>query len=149
MIHYEFTVSGRPRGKGRPRFTKNGHAYTDSKTRDYEAIVRKVFRKKYGMDAVIPEGYAILVRIDANYKVPDSDSRADKAAKLTGRIPVAIKPDADNIAKAIMDALNGEVWRDDAEVSSLFVVKRYSIKGNHVVVNVWGINAEAGESHEI
>lgn len=35
-----FFVPGRPRGKGRPRFTRTGHAYTDEATRDYEAHIR-------------------------------------------------------------------------------------------------------------
>lgn len=32
----DFTVPGEPRGKGRPRFSKSGHTYTDSETRAYE-----------------------------------------------------------------------------------------------------------------
>lgn len=32
----EFTVPGIPVGKGRPRFTKDGHAHTPGKTREYE-----------------------------------------------------------------------------------------------------------------
>lgn len=37
------------------------------------------------------------------------------------------RPDADNLAKAVMDALtNLGVWKDDSQVSSLSVCKRYS-----------------------
>ena len=32
----EIEISGQPIGKGRPRFTKTGHAYTPTKTREYE-----------------------------------------------------------------------------------------------------------------
>ncbi len=40
------------------------------------------------------------------------------------------KPDADNYAKAVMDALSQiGVWRDDAQVCELFVIKRYT---NHL-----------------
>jgi crossover junction endodeoxyribonuclease RusA len=36
------------------------------------------------------------------------------------------KPDADNLAKAVMDALSAlRVWRDDAQVAHLYVEKRY------------------------
>ena len=35
----EFTIPGAPQGKERPRFTKNGIAYTPQKTRDYEKLV--------------------------------------------------------------------------------------------------------------
>ena len=35
------------------------------------------------------------------------------------------KPDADNYAKLILDALNGVLWRDDAQVVRLFAEKVY------------------------
>lgn len=41
-----------------------------------------------------------------------------------GDRPHTAKPDADNLAKAVLDALNGTAWRDDAQVSRLHVVKR-------------------------
>ena len=37
LIKVEIEVSGQPQGKGRPRFTRNGRAYTPDKTREYEA----------------------------------------------------------------------------------------------------------------
>jgi Holliday junction resolvase RusA-like endonuclease len=33
------------------------------------------------------------------------------------------KPDADNLAKAVLDALNGIVWDDDAQVFDLRIIK--------------------------
>lgn len=143
MIKYEFTVHGRPQGKGRPRFTRTGRVYTDEKTTRYERAVRSIFRKKYGVDAMIPKGYHIVVEISASFKVPDSDSRSIKAAKLTGRIPAAVKPDADNIAKIILDALNGEAWGDDAEVTNIHTVKRYSARESCVDVAILAFNTEA------
>lgn len=40
-----FEVPGEPRGKGRPRFTKDGHAYTDSETRAYEKKIMAYYRQ--------------------------------------------------------------------------------------------------------
>ena len=34
-----FRVNGMPQGKARPRFTRQGRAYTPKKTRDYEAAL--------------------------------------------------------------------------------------------------------------
>ncbi len=147
MIEYEFTIHGRPRGKGRPKFTKDGHAYTDEKTREYERIVRNVFRKKYGMDAIIPKGYYITVEIIANFKVPDSDSKSRKAAKRTGMIPADIKPDVDNITKIILDSLNGEAWGDDSEVNDQHTQKQYSARGNCVDVKIVALDVRAGEPY--
>ena len=38
-----FIIEGTPHGKGRPRFTKGGHTYTDRKTADYEQQVREAY----------------------------------------------------------------------------------------------------------
>ena len=36
MKRIDFWFQGEPVGKGRPRFTRQGRAYTPKKTRDYE-----------------------------------------------------------------------------------------------------------------
>ena len=43
-----------------------------------------------------------------------------------GYVLPAVKPDADNLAKAALDACNGIIWRDDALICSLLVKKRYA-----------------------
>ncbi|MNH47634.1 Endodeoxyribonuclease RusA [compost metagenome] len=37
-----------------------------------------------------------------------------------------MKCDADNCIKAVCDALNGVVWRDDVQVVKLFLTKKFS-----------------------
>ena len=44
---------------------------------------------------------------------------------LTNKLLPAKKPDTDNIAKAILDALNGLAYYDDAQIVELTVAKRY------------------------
>jgi Holliday junction resolvase RusA-like endonuclease len=46
------------------------------------------------------------------------------------------KPDLDNIAKAILDALNGVAWHDDSQVVELIVEKCYSFT-ERVEVELW------------
>lgn len=41
-------IEGKAVGKGRPRFTKFGHAYTPKKTREYEEHVKDLYKEKYG-----------------------------------------------------------------------------------------------------
>lgn len=43
--------------------------------------------------------------------------------KRPGRLRKTTKPDLDNVAKAVMDALNGLTWADDAAISELTVTK--------------------------
>ena len=39
------------------------------------------------------------------------------------------RPDADNIAKGVCDALNGQAWADDAQVALLTVCKMHAAQG--------------------
>ena len=46
------------------------------------------------------------------------------------------KPDADNIAKVICDALNGVAYGDDTQVVNLNVKKRYTDEEPKVIVHI-------------
>lgn len=124
----QFTVPGMPRGKGRPRFA--GHAYTDSRTREYEALVQACYRREAGAyDFPGP----VEVSIAAVIPIAKGDSRRTRNDKLTGRMQPTRKPDVDNIAKAVMDALNGLAWQDDKQVVRLSVCKRYGEEARTIV----------------
>ena len=106
----EFTVPGIPEGKGRPRVTRNG-TYTPSKTREYEKKVRLCWAEQSPLQA----------EITAFFPLPRSLSRKKRSAM--DRTKHTKKPDADNLAKAILDALNGFAYKDDSMVSVLSVKK--------------------------
>lgn len=120
-----FTVYGEPQGKGRPKFTMTGHAYTPERTKSYEAEIVAAFRREFPDFVRWEKGVPLKVRIKAIYGVPVSDSKAKRERKLTGAIRPTKKPDADNIEKAILDAINGIAWKDDAQVVDLRTVKVY------------------------
>ena len=50
--------------------------------------------------------------------------------------PDTFKPDADNEAKLVMDALNGLVWADDAQVVDLHVVKHPRVRGQSARMDI-------------
>ena len=55
-----------------------------------------------------------------------------KRKKLpAGMVPYTSKPDCDNLAKAVLDALNGVAWHDDAQIFNLLVEKWYVRQGGH------------------
>lgn len=135
----KFTVPGMPRGKGRPRFTRDGHAYTDGQTRDYETLVRQCYQQAAGTYD-FPGAVCLSVRIVL--PVPGSDSRRVRTDKLIGCIPPTRKPDVDNVAKIVMDALNGAAWADDKQVTQLSVAKFY---GSEARVEVC-VTAAGGET---
>lgn len=126
MASLSITIPGAPVPKGRPRVaTFGGHAraYTPSKTRRYEDLIRlEAGRAMEGRDQL--DG-AVSVRINAFMPIPKSLNKTKTAAAIIGDLRPLTKPDVDNFAKVI-DALNGIAWRDDSQVVHMVVAKHYS-----------------------
>ena len=118
----EFVVMGEPTGKARPRVTMHG-TYTPAKTKAYQSKVQDEYRtqcnKWFGENP-------IAVKIKAYYGIPKSATKAARKAMHTGETKPTKKPDTDNLAKAILDALNWIAYKDDAQVVVLSVEKIYS-----------------------
>lgn len=125
-MRIEFNVSGEPRGKERHRTGRYG-TYTPSKTVKYEKEIQKAFRSKWLFPRTIPfcTKEPLTVHIYAYYKIPKSETKKAKFEMVCNKIKPTKKPDVDNIAKIVMDALNGVAWKDDAQVVNLHVYKVY------------------------
>lgn len=119
-----FTVYGEPVGKARPRFnTKTRTAYTPSKTAEYEKEVAMAYRivsKSRRFDG------AVALDINAYFAIPKSTSKKRVEQILKQDIRPTKKPDIDNIAKIIIDGLNGIAYEDDKQVVSVSIDKYYS-----------------------
>lgn len=142
MFAIMFSVEGQPHGKGRPRFRRGGgfvSTYTDTKTRDYEA--RVAARAKIAMGETNPLQGALSVSITAIFETPKSWSKKKKALAIAGEIRPTVKPDIDNICKAVFDAMNNVVYADDKQIYSVRVEKKYASVGE-VVISVSGEAAE-------
>lgn len=131
----DLVIPGPPRGKGRPRFSRvSGRVYTDEKTVKYESHVRKC-----GLAVMAgrrPLEGAVNVRIVAFFTPPSSATKEVHAAMLENALRPITKTDADNIAKAVLDGLNGVLFADDKQVCGLVVEKRYAEQAR-VEVSVW------------
>lgn len=114
-------VEGKIKGKARPRVF-NGHAVTPKDTVTYENWVRLNYKEQCGEYL---EG-SIRARIIAYYKIPKSYSKKRVQAILEGKEQPIKKPDADNIAKIILDSLNDIAFHDDSQVVELIVIKRWT-----------------------
>ncbi len=102
------------RGKGRVRFARaTGRTYTPDKT----AEAMELIRQAWGNRPCAPAGVPVTVRILTMRPLPKSRSK-----KVT-REPDVYKPDCDNVAKLVLDALNGVAWADDTQVTDLRVFK--------------------------
>lgn len=129
MKMLKIVIPGSPIGQGRPKFsTINGHpkAYDPEKSRNYKAYV-----KLLAVQAMKEQGFEMIdgacaVIIQAYFEVPKSKSKKFREAALLDQVRPTKKPDADNIVKAIQDALNGLVYKDDACIVNLSCEKFYS-----------------------
>lgn len=121
-MEIRFTIHTAPTGKARPRVTSHG-TYTPRETRDFEQLVRMEYKLQGGKHF---GGNPVAVYITASFAIPKGTARYKIPAMLAGKIEPTKKPDADNIAKAICDALNGIAYDDDAQITELHVRKIYA-----------------------
>ena len=113
-----FFVPGKPQGKGRPRFSRNV-VYTPKETLKYEKLIASCFTGN------MLQG-PLFVDITAFFSIPKSYTKTQKKAIEDGILTPTKKPDADNIGKVVMDALNGIAYEDDKQVIDLRISKIYS-----------------------
>lgn len=121
-----FTVPGAPVAKGRARsFVRNGRVahYTPEKTANYENLVRMAAHQ--AMQGASPVDACVSLTVRAFLPIPASWSRRKREQAEAAEIFPAVRPDLDNILKAINDGCNGVLWRDDAQVVVLIASKCY------------------------
>ena len=138
-------INGEPRGKQRPKFTKQGRAYTPKETRQYEREIREAALKAAAIQQYTKPGAdcPVQVRITSHCAIPKSWGKKKREAAQQGKIRPAVKPDADNIGKIICDALNEIAYHDDKQVVELLVSKRYARYGDpHVSVTVLPLDVQ-------
>ncbi len=75
----------------------------------------------------------LSINIIAYLKIPKSTSKAKVEEMLENKISPTKKPDVDNIAKSILDAMNNFVFKDDNQVSKISVEKRFALEEKAVI----------------
>ena len=124
----KFEVLGVPVGKGRPRFSTQGgfvRAITPEKTANYETLVRLSYQQKYA-GCMFDKDIPLRAIIRAFFPIPKSASKKKREQMRDLRILHTKKPDADNIIKAVLDALNGVAYYDDSQVAEVMISKAYA-----------------------
>lgn len=113
-----FTIPGEP-----VPFARAGalgkRRFTPKKQGDFMGAVRTIAAR--AMEGAAPIDGPVSMTVRAVYLVPASWSKRKRAAAYWK----ASKPDADNVAKIIKDAISTIVFCDDAQVASLTVTKTY------------------------
>lgn len=148
------------KGKERPRVTGNG-AFTPQETQIAEMQIWQAYKKasldKYGEILEAPKGVPVHVIIKVYGTMPESAPKSKGEAE-----PFTQKPDADNVIKAVLDALNPKrirkgnhvysrhgAWIDDAQVVRVIchkVERRRMVPERTDVIVIFGNGI--GESHE-
>ena len=127
MFQIMFTIPGEPRGKGRPRFARQGNfvkTYTDAKTASYEDQIRFYALKAMGSTEPIKQPVGVYIHIRVG--VPKSYSKKRTEDCLSGLERPTKKPDWDNVSKSVCDGMNGIVFDDDTQVVDAHVTKVYN-----------------------
>lgn len=110
----EFTVTGDPRPKGRPRLGKYGNVFTPKATLQAEENFRKQ-ALRYRPDK--PLDCPIAVKLIFFKKKVYGKNRSTVYADR--------RPDLDNYIKLVVDALNDWFWTDDARIVKISAAKYY------------------------
>ena len=129
-----FKVDGAAVPKQRPRISGR-RAYTPKRTKDYEGRVLDAFRSSYkGIYPAFGKDVPVRVGIRIVQAVPKSWSKKKRAQAESGEIvPLSRNGDVDNIAKSILDALNGFAYEDDCQVVRLTISKEYGAEPRAIV----------------
>jgi len=96
-----FTVPGEPVPKARARISRSGRPYLPKKTRDYQKKVA-LCAKAAGVKELYTGPVLVYVRFYMRNRV---------------------RKDVDNMAKSLLDGLNGVIWGDDSQVWALIASK--------------------------
>lgn len=132
----KLVINQKPRGQGRPRFTSKPypHAYESVADKKYKKEIVKTFNEqlKQGNVIILDDVKKPLeVLILAYLPIPKSVTKTQRKLIDEGKIKPSKKPDADNIAKIVIDALTGLAWiADDKSINSLYVRKEFSTDDN-------------------
>ena len=120
---FRFIIPGSLKGKGRPRFSSNGMAYTPGDTATNENFIKACYieqgGKSFGCKSV---SVSLLVSV----KPPTKFNKKQREAALSGQMKPAVKPDIDNMIKQVLDALNGLAYDDDIYVYKVSAEKQYA-----------------------
>lgn len=137
MKTLEFTAYGTPKAQPRVRACRRGnHASVyDPGTADaWKDSVRTAAIDKW--DGVVFTG-PVHAAINFWIPRPKFHYRANGDLKPIAPIAPTGKPDLDNYAKAVLDALTAlGVWHDDSQVVGMFIRKRYTIGGPCATIQI-------------
>lgn len=137
----QFKIDGKPQAKQSVKFAKIGNfikKYTPKEMVNYSNWVKQCFKMTYPEH--LPSEFIdcyLKVKIVVHVEMPKSFSKRKQDLAYTLQLRPTVKPDCDNIAKNILDSLNGICYPDDKQIIMLSIEKIYD-KSPFVEVKITG-----------
>lgn len=134
-----FEVLGEPVAQGRPRFSSKNkvkRAIDPPASRYYKMKVEHE-AKNHSPTELIEGPIRMYLDICKPLTQELANSKPKREAALNRDILPIARPDVDNYAKGIKDALNGIIYKDDSQIIELTVRKYYSEEPKAVIKINW------------
>jgi Holliday junction resolvase RusA-like endonuclease len=126
----KFTLPITPTAQARPKVAVRGRFARAYKTKDQQANERTLEACLLAHKPKIPLSGPLALDFIAALPIPKSASKKDSAAMLSGEVWPSKKPDLDNLAKQLKDAMTRmQFWHDDCQIVSLRCDKIYHATG--------------------
>jgi len=126
LVKIHFPIAPVPKARARTfhdRKTNKVRSFTPTPTKVFETTIKKIARFRYREQPLtVPLKVEIVVSLQ----------RPVRALK---REYPSVKPDIDNYTKALLDALEGVLWKNDSLICDCRVVKVYGRPGITVQVS--------------
>ncbi len=149
----------KPMAKQSFRTTRKGYKYLDASVVKYRKTLRTMAIAQMREQKAEKLTDSIAVDVIYSFQRPQSFRKKEREEIDSGKtMPKITKPDIDNLTKAILDALNGIAWNDDAQIAEISARKIWSKQDqievkimeikNQIKQNQTNKKSEKGEKNE-
>lgn len=121
-----FTFEIEPVPQLRPRVSSRGgyvRVYDPPKVKNFKDLLRSLADDQYARPPMLGP---LSVSLTFYRPVQKSISQSERERRLSNQSKPVVKPDTDNYIKSTLDALNGVLWHDDAQIVKIEAEKKYS-----------------------
>lgn len=118
-----FSIPGQPFPKQRVRKGK-GHWYTPRETLEFQERIREAWEA----NGQVSVG-SLRLAVRCTFVIAHSASNLRKDGEPRKSAPVIPEGDIDNYLKGVLDPLNGRLYKDDKQLMSAALSKRFAHNG--------------------
>lgn len=135
-----FEMWGKPQGKARARTFYNHHlgrhqSVTPTNTVLYENYIKECYKATESSEIWFDKE-PLAMKIVALFEIPKSFTKKQRADIENGLLYPTKRPDVDNLAKVVCDALNEVAYKDDTQIIDLHILKFYTTQRPRVIVEI-------------